>query len=132
MGATDSKQKLGEKVIAARKKLEEHKELQSERVKFFQSKSPETIKVMIDSIGQAFKTCSPFLEHTLLITWQSDPAQCQQIIIKSCKKVLTAPIIADEYDWFKQYVLPSSIWFYKIKDKYMFEELFDIVKHMSA
>ena len=48
---------------------------------------------MMTNIANSFKTCSPFLQHTLLIAWQSDPAKCQQIIIKSCKKVLTAPII---------------------------------------
>eukprot|EP01084_Bolivina_argentea_P177807 307484_1 len=133
MGATDSKQRLGEKVIAARKKLEEHKEMQSDRFKFFESKSPETVKVILHSIAQSFKTCSPFLEQTLLIAWQSDPKQCQQIILQSCKKVLSAPIINDEYQWFQQYVLPSSIWFYKINDnKYMFEELFNIVQNMST
>eukprot|EP01084_Bolivina_argentea_P012912 24190_1 len=109
MGSTDSKQRLGEKVIAARKKLEENKQMQSDRLQFFESKSPETVKVMIDSIAQSFKTCSPFLEQTLLIAWQSDPEKCQQIIVQSCKKVLSAPIIPDEYQWFQQYVMPSSI-----------------------
>eukprot|EP01084_Bolivina_argentea_P284845 488291_1 len=106
MGATDSKQRLGEKVVAARKKLEEHKQMQLDRLKFFESKSPETVKVMIESIAQSFKTCSPFLEHTLLIAWQSNPKECRQIILQSCKKVLSAPIIKDEYQWFQQYVLP--------------------------
>ncbi len=69
MRATDSKQRMGEKVIAARKKLEEQKEMQLDRLKLFESKSPETVKVMIESIAQSFKTCSPFLEHTLLIAW---------------------------------------------------------------
>eukprot|EP01084_Bolivina_argentea_P012913 24193_1 len=109
MGATDSKQRLGERVIVARKKLSEHKETQLDRLKFFESKSPETVKVMLDSIGESFKTCSPFLEQTLLIAWQSDPKQCKKIIVESCKKVLSAPIIPDEYQWFQQYVMPSSI-----------------------
>ena len=132
MGTTDSKERLGQKVIEARKKLEEQKAIQTDRFEFFDSKSPETIKVIIHSIGQSFKTCAPFLEHTLLIAWQSDAKQAQEIIIDSCKKVLSAPIIAEEYQWFKKYVLPSSVWFYETsKNQYMFEELLKIVTNMS-
>eukprot|EP01084_Bolivina_argentea_P081611 147773_1 len=124
MGTTDSKQKLGERVIAARRKLNEDIKLQSDRTKELQSRSPETMKAMIKSIALSFKSCSPFLEPTLLVAWQYDPVQCQKIVIDSCKKVLSAPINKDEYRWFIQYVFPSSIWMYKTNEnRYMYEEL---------
>eukprot|EP01084_Bolivina_argentea_P197006 337679_1 len=113
MGTTDSKQKLGERVIAARRKLDEDIKLQSSRSRDLQTKSPQTMKAIIKSIAESFKSCSPFLEPTLLIAWQADPEQCKNIIINSCKKVLSAPIIREEYEWFQQYVFPSSIWMFK-------------------
>eukprot|EP01083_Nonionella_stella_P131387 399154_1 len=90
MGTTDSKQRLGEKVIEARKKLEEQTEIQNDRFQFFETKSPQTIKVIFDSIDQSFKTSSPFLEQTLLIAWQSNAKRAEEIILQSCKKVLSA------------------------------------------
>eukprot|EP01084_Bolivina_argentea_P113077 201620_1 len=109
MGNTDSAQQLGERVITARRKLEEDKKTQSERSQFFQSKSPESLKVMVDNIDEAFKTCSPFLESVLLVAWKCEPKRCKDIVLKSCTKVLKAPIIKSEYEWFKKYVFPSSI-----------------------
>eukprot|EP01084_Bolivina_argentea_P022182 41230_1 len=117
MGATDSKQKLGERVIAARKKLADDIKIQSERVKDIESKSPETIKVIMKSISESFKSCSPFLEPILLIAWQLNPEQCGKIILDACKRVLNAPINKDEYEWFIKYVFPSSIWMFKNKKK---------------
>eukprot|EP01084_Bolivina_argentea_P306800 530210_1 len=134
MGNADSKQKLGERVIAARSKLEDDRKIQLERSEFFQSKSPHSLKVMIESIDESFQTCAPFLEAVLLCAWQYNAKRCQDIILKSCKKVLKAPIIKQEYQWFAQYVFPSSVWMFKstAKDRYMYEELLDIANSMST
>eukprot|EP01084_Bolivina_argentea_P058180 106247_1 len=113
MGTTDSKQKLGQRVLAARRKLDEDIKLQSDRSKDLESKSPETMKAIIKSIAESFKSYSPFLEQTLLLAWQANPKECQEIVINSCKKVLSAPIIKSEYEWFIHYVFPSSIWMFK-------------------
>eukprot|EP01084_Bolivina_argentea_P318792 552940_1 len=96
MGNADSAQQLGERVITARRKLNEDSKIQEERSEFFKTKSPETIKVMIDSIDKAFASCSPFLESVLLIVWKCNPKRCENIILSSCKKVLKAPIIKEE------------------------------------
>ncbi len=61
MGNADSVLQLGQRVITARRKLEEDTKIQAERSDFFQSKSPESIKVIIDGVEKAFKECSPFL-----------------------------------------------------------------------
>eukprot|EP01084_Bolivina_argentea_P022180 41228_1 len=90
MGATDSKQKLGERVIAARKKLQDDMKIQSERAKDIESQSPQTIKVIINSVAESFKTCSPFLESILLVAWQLNPEECAKIVVDSCKRVLNA------------------------------------------
>eukprot|EP01084_Bolivina_argentea_P189852 326391_1 len=133
MGATDSKQNLGERVRAARKKLDEDMKMQTERSDEIRSKSPATMKVIIESIEGSFKSCSPFLEPSLLIAWKSNPDKCKDIILRACRKVLSAPIIKSEYDWFKQYVFPTSIWMFKTKqNRFMYEELIDIANNMSS
>ncbi len=70
MGNADSKQKLGERVIAARNKLNEDTKLQSDRYTDLTTKAPETMKVIIKSISDSFANYSPFLEPTLLLAWQ--------------------------------------------------------------
>ena len=134
MGTTDSKQKLGERVIAARKKLSDDTKIQTKRVKEITSQSPETLKVITDSVRQSFKTCSPFLEPTLLIAWAANPEECANIVLDACGKVLNAPINKDEYEWFIKYVFPSSIWMFKREKNglFMYEELIQIAHSMSS
>eukprot|EP01084_Bolivina_argentea_P133292 235229_1 len=86
--------------MAARRKLTEDKQLQIERAKDLQSQTPQTMEAMINSIEQSFKTYSPFLEPTLLIAWMADSEKCKEIIINACRKVLSAPIVKSEYEWF--------------------------------
>ncbi len=132
MGNADSKQKLGQRVLTARRKLEQDKKTQAERTEFFKAKSPETMKVMMDSIDATFQSCSPFLEPVLLCAWKYDPKKCQNIILNSCQKVLKAPIIKAEYDWFKKYVFPSSVWMFETRQNhYMHDELLSIANNMS-
>eukprot|EP01084_Bolivina_argentea_P189853 326394_1 len=133
MGTTDSKQKLGERVLAARKKLADDMKIQSERVTDIESKSPETKKVIMKSITDSFKSCSPFLESILLVAWRINPEECGKIIVDTCQRVLNAPINKDEYEWFIKYVFPSSIWMFKnSKNRFMYEELIDIANNMSS
>eukprot|EP01084_Bolivina_argentea_P229003 386624_1 len=96
MGNTESAQKLGERVITARRKLEEDKKAESSRSEYLKSKSPETMKVCMESIAESFKRCSPFLEPTLLISWSHDQKRCKEIILNACKNVLSAPIVKEE------------------------------------
>ncbi len=73
------------------------------------------MEVIIQSISDSFKGCSPFLEPTLLVAFHAKPEKVKNIVIRACKKVLSAPIIKAEHEWFKQYVFPSSIWLLETK-----------------
>ena len=114
MGTNSSKQKLGERVLDARKELAAVKKVQSERTQRIESASRETLDLMVNSIERAFGSCSPFSEQMLLVAFEADPEQVQRILSKSCKKVLSAPIVKAEWDWFLQYVFPSMIWMMKV------------------
>ena len=102
MGTIDSKERLGERVRTARRKLEEDKKMQSERANEIRSKSPATMKAVLQSIEESFKTCSPFLEASLLLAWEFDPDKCKSIVLNAAKKVLREPIKRNEWEWFHQ------------------------------
>eukprot|EP01084_Bolivina_argentea_P015923 29836_1 len=132
MGNAESQEKLGERVVAARAKLEEEKKKLSERCEYFKANSPTTMNVMIASISQSFENNSPFLEPTLLIAWKADQNQCKKIVLNSCRKVLSSPIKTDEYEWFKQYVFPSMLWMFKTNgNRFMYQDLLEVTNNMS-
>ncbi len=135
MGNTDSKQKLGEKVTAAKKELEENVKIYSAKANELNTKSKKISGYMIENISKCFKHCSPFSEATLLTAWHSNPGKCEEIVLKSCEKVLNAPITADQWQWFQSYVFPSSIWMYQStqnRNMFMYEKLLDIANSYSG
>eukprot|EP01084_Bolivina_argentea_P038524 71244_1 len=134
MGSTDSKQTLGEKVTTARKKFQEDSRVYYEKSNTINNKSSQMSQYMIQNIKKSFKNCAPFLEPTLLTAWYSNPTECEKIILNGCNKVLNAPIIKEEWNWFQQYVFPSSIWMFKSvknSDRYMYEQLLEIAGTFS-
>eukprot|EP01084_Bolivina_argentea_P227971 385111_1 len=133
MGNTDSTQKLGERVIIAKRKLKQNQEIQSERYDYLRVNCPAILADTMESIKASFKSYSPYLEATLLLAWMHDSETCKKIVLDSCRKVLSAPINKTEFAWFKNNVFESSLWFFKTKDnKYMYQELLNIAKDMSS
>ena len=103
-------------MIAARKKLEADTIMQSERTQRLLASSPETLDSMVRSISNAFERCCAFSDPMLLVAFKGNPVEVERVLTKACKKVLSAPILTDEYTWFRQYVFPSSIWFMRTQD----------------
>eukprot|EP01083_Nonionella_stella_P232663 820487_1 len=132
MGNTDSTKKLGERVLVAKRKLEKDKTIQSERYEYLKANAPQILDATMKSITASFETCSPFSEATLLMAWMHEPETCKTIVLDSCRKVLNAPIRQTEYLWFKEYVFTSCVWMFKAtNDKFMYQDLLDIVIYMS-
>eukprot|EP01084_Bolivina_argentea_P031077 57545_1 len=133
MGNADSTQKLGERVLVAKRKLEQDKQIQSERYAYLKANSPDMLDTMLKSVGDSFNCCSPFLDATLLVAWKHDPDACKNIMLQSCTKIFGAPILKEQYQWFKEYVFPSSIWMFRVPNdaKYMYEELLNVTRDMS-
>ena len=134
MGAGASKQRLGERVLVARRKLEQALKMQSERAASLEAGSPQTAEVIVESVRQSFKTRSAFLEPALLLAFHAEPVEVARIVLSACKKVLSAPIVAKDFAWFKQYVFASSVWFMRAQadEPFMYEQLMQIVRGMSA
>ena len=132
MGVGSSKQRLGERVLAAQKKLAADQKMQSARAAQIMAASPGTLEVLVQSIADSFQRCSPFSDSTLLVAFEANREEVMRIVTKSCKQVLSAPIRKEEYEWFKQYVFPSSIWMMRTKhNTFMFEEMLKITRSMS-
>ena len=132
MGSGTSKQRLGERVIAAQKMLEAVKKDQAERTKRIEAASPEAFTVIVQSITDSFERCSPFSEPLLMVAFQANPEEVQRVITKSVKKVLSAPIDKCEFAWFKKHVFPSMVWMMQNKEgEFLYEAMMKITKSMS-
>ena len=132
MGAGSSKQRLGERVLTTRKRLEAVKKMQAERTSRIESASRVTLEVIVQNITESFERCAPFSEPLLMVAYQANPEEVQRVITKSCKKVLSAPIAKAEYAWFKQYVYPSMIWMMKNnEDAFLYENMMHITEGMT-
>ena len=134
MGSGSSKQRLGERVLDARKKLAADRKLQSARAALLKSASPETLETIVQSMAAAFKTYSPFSEPALLVAFEANPEETQRILTKACKQVLSAPIIREQYEWFIRYVFASSVWMLPAShkgDSFLFQEMMAIAQSMS-
>ena len=117
---------------ATKKKLEESTQIEEEQHKLLSALSPETLKNMVQSIEESLNSCSPFPEMTLLLAYHSDADRVEQILAKCCKRVLTAPIIPEEHEWFMRYLFPSTIWFKKAKSgRFLYEQLMAITNGMQ-
>lgn len=127
MGSGTSKQQRGERLKATKKKLEESSIIEAEQHKLLSTLSPETLTNMVESIEESLTSCSPFPEMTLLLAYHSDADRVQNTLAKCCSKVLTAPIIPEEHDWFIRYLFPSTIWFKRTKSgQFLYEQLMEI------
>ena len=132
MGTGTSRQKLGQRVIAAQQQLEADKTQQSERAQQLKAASPETLDGVVQSIGESFERCSAFSEAALLVAFEANPEEVQRIMSKSCKKVLSAPIDKAEYAWFMRHVFPSTVWMRRTKDgSFLFQHMMAITTGMT-
>lgn len=133
MGAgSSSRQRLGERAAAAQKQLASDEQMASERVQQLKSTSPETLDVAVKSLVHSLKRCSPFSDSLLLLAFAANPEETKRALTKACKKVLSAPIRKDEYEWFLQHVFPSTVWMMKGNDdRFLFEDMLFIVEGMT-
>ncbi len=109
MRQTDSTAKLGERVLTAKRKLEQDRTASAERYEYLKTHCPSLLDETVKSIEDTFKSCSPFVEPKLLFAWIHDAKTCLKIVLESCPKVLGTPIKPREFSWFKEYVSPHMI-----------------------
>ena len=133
MGSGASQQRMGERVTAGRGKLKQELELQDERVHLMMELSPETLKVAVDAIVESLELCAPFLEGTLLAAFKVDPKRVEERIMRTTTKVLTAPIKKEEWQWFQQFMLSSSVWFMRTGDdaQFLYQKMIETAKGLS-
>eukprot|EP01083_Nonionella_stella_P099327 279287_1 len=132
MGNAETKERFGEKVNAARYKLTESQKKQTEHLHSINDVSPAMSDIILKSIEQSFLMHSPFPEETLMMAWFADPTQCETILINACNGILKQPVNKQNFLWFRDYVLSSSVWFLESKDnQFMFSYLLKIADKYS-
>ena len=133
MGAgSSSKQQLGERASATQKQLASDEQSARERVAQLKATSPETLDVAVQSVVSALERCSPFSDSLLQLAFAANAEETKRALSKACKKVLSAPIGKDEYEWFVRHVFASTVWMRKGADgRFLFEELLFVVKGMT-
>ena len=80
MGSGSSKERLSERISAARKKLAADKQLQAALTKQIESASRDTLNEIVRSIGDSIRRCSPFSERLLLVAFQANPEEVQRML----------------------------------------------------
>ena len=73
MGAGNSKQRLGERVLNARKKLAADLKLLTTRTTQLQKASPESLDAITQSIPHSLSTYTPFSDSVLLVAFDANP-----------------------------------------------------------
>ena len=127
-----SKQRLGERVQGACKKLAADMKMQAERAARIKAVSPETLDVFVQSITDAFERCAPFSDATLLVAFEANPEEVQRVLAKACKKVLSAPVRKREYAWFQRHVFASTVWMQRNqRGELLFEQMLQITQGMA-
>ena len=130
MGTGSSQERLGERVLEARKKLKAVKKMQAARLAQL---GEETQDVLVSSLEASLACCSPFSEATLLLAFSANPEETQRMLAKCCKKVLSAPVDKQEYAWFTQYVFSSTVWMMQTKSgSFLYEEMLAVTEGMAA
>eukprot|EP01084_Bolivina_argentea_P242936 407374_1 len=105
------KDKLGERVKTAQKRLKEKLPVLQRQYNEMQLKLPHAITYFKNVIKEAFKNRLPYPDETLVMYWLSNKVECEQLIMNTCIMILTPPIDREEFIWFESYVISSLLWF---------------------
>eukprot|EP01083_Nonionella_stella_P039751 108136_1 len=127
------KDKLGERVKTAQKRLKEKLPVLQRQYNEMQLKLPHAITYFKNVIKEAFKNRLPYPDETLVMYWLSNKVECEQLIMNTCIMILTPPIDREEFKWFESYVISSLLWFQRspTNTKYLYHNLMDIIKNFA-
>jgi len=132
MGAGSSKQQIGERMKAARRRMAENEKMEDSRFSALSTKSPETLQDVVESVKRSLSSFAPFPEAALLLAFRADPDALTSALKESTRSVLTAPIQQDRYQWFMRYVFPSTVWFKETADgQYLYEAMMSVTDGMQ-
>ena len=128
-----SKEKVGHLVQSGKAKKEREEKLQCERYELMFATSPETLYLVVKSIIECLKTCAPFLEGDLMVAFKAKPKEIEDVLLETTRKVLSYPIDKEEWQWFRQFVMRSSVWFMRSvdDDRSLYEKMFEIAEGLT-
>ena len=134
MGLGTSKDKVGQLVKTGKDRRNHESKLMEERYDLMMKTAPGMLDFTLKSILECLESCAPFNESDLMLAFKRDPVRVQKCLWKMTEKVLSEPIDGAEWEWFKQYLLRSSIWFMRTADddEHLYEEMFRIATKLTA
>ena len=134
MGLGSSKDKVGQLVKSGKAQLEHETEVMEERYALMMATSPGMLDFTLESTLKCLESCAPFNESDLMLALKRDPVRVQKCLWKMTEEVLSEPIDGAEWQWFKQHLMRSSVWFMRTADdaEYLYEEMFRIATKLTA
>jgi hypothetical protein len=131
MGTSSSREKLGVRVETGRRKRDYELKVRGERMAAF---SASTLDGAVEQIMECFSSYSPFTEGVLMVAIKVAPERVEKCILETTESVLTAPIVASEWKWFQDFVLPSSVWMLRTADNtgFLWEPMLKIAEVLAA
>jgi len=133
MGLGVSKDTVGQLVKSGKAKKERECQLQDERYSLMVSTSPSTLALVVKSTIECLKSCAPFLEGDLMLAFKAKPKELEQCLLETTKKVLSYPIDKEEWQWFRSFVMRSSVWFMRTADDqgFLYQKMFEIAEGLT-
>ncbi len=133
MGSVVTKERMGQRVLEARLKLQKCQNEEMSVLKTIQKATPNISSLIMNCMESSLKQYAPFPDKTLLWAWHSNPRECQRIIHECCSRVLKQPVNKQEFQWFRDNMLNCPIWFFKTDEgKFMYEHLIEIATKSNA
>ena len=131
MGAIESRQKIGERVTAAKQELKDQTDLAQKQLGFW-PKNSSTSKKLLSNLKDSITKRAQIPGNLLFCCWFVDRGTVSKSLLSVCQEILNPekpnPI---EYQWLSNNILNSLIWCLKSDSskngRFMFEELNGIV-----
>eukprot|EP01084_Bolivina_argentea_P179545 310243_1 len=133
MGATESRQRLTERIKEATQSLETQIKKETERINRMKTINTNLPKLLLLNLSYSIESRSNFSDDTLIAAYIADTKQCEQILIKSVKEILKPPIDKNAYLWFKKSILSSPILLLNDSSStgYLYEKLLKIATNYA-
>eukprot|EP01083_Nonionella_stella_P056625 148989_1 len=133
MGATESRQKLTERIKETKQTLTKQIAKQTERVNGMKNKDPYLLDLLLENLSYSLKSRSNFSEDTLIAAWIANKAKCEKILLDTFENTLQPPINKEEYLWFRSNIVQSPILLLAdaTNDGLLYEKLLNIAKRYA-
>ena len=133
MGATESRQKIGERVAAAKQELKDQSERAAKQSKLWKQ-SPSLLEKLLSNLEDLMSKRLVIPSNLIFYCWYADSKRVSKLLLNVCEKILNPESDhGKEYQWLNDNILTSLIWCLKCEDGvYMFTKLMNIADRYAT